>query len=79
MTDIEDLLRSLIDQHKSIDIVESEFKRILNEDPMMKEDYLAWCEEGGYSYKTGYEDFIQQIIDSDDSIWDTLIQFEDEN
>lgn len=79
MTDIEDLLRSLIEQHRSIDIVESEFKRLLNEDPTIKDDYSIWCEESGYSYKKGYHEFIQQIFDSEDSIWDTFIQFEDEN
>lgn len=79
MTDIQDLLRSLIDQHRSIDIVESEFKRMLNEDPMVKDDYTAWCEEEGYSYKNGYIEYIQQIFDSQDSIWDTFIQFEDDN
>ena len=28
--------------------------------------------------KKGYHEFIQQIFDSEDSIWDTFIQFEDE-
>ena len=47
MADIEELLRSLIDQHRSIDIVESEFKRMLNEDNNLKDDYIAWCEDEG--------------------------------
>ncbi len=79
MADIEELLRSLIDQHRSIDIVESEFKRMLNEDNNLKDDYIAWCEDEGYSYRSGYHEFIQQMFDSENSIWDTFIQFEDEN
>ena len=79
MADIEELLRSLIDQHRSIDIVESEFKRILNEDKTIKDDYTAWCEEEGYSYRKGYHEFIQQFFDSENSIWNSFIQFEDEN
>ncbi len=79
MTDMEKLLRSLIDQYRSIDIVESEFKRMLNEDNTIKDDYISWCEEFGYSPKKGYREYIQQIFESEDSIWDSFIQFEDEN
>lgn len=79
MTYMEDLLRSLIDQYRSIDIVESEFKRMLDEDSTIRNDYIAWCEEFGYSHKKGYREYIQQLFESEDSIWDSFIQFEDEN
>ena len=79
MTDIAKLLQSLIEQHRSSDIVESEFKRMLNEEPGLKEIYNSWCEENGYSPRNGYKEYIQEIFDSQESIWDSFISFEDEN
>ena len=79
MVNIEDLLHSLIDQSRSIDIVEREFKRMLDDDSELNDEYVAWCEEMGFSVRKGYHEYIQQISDSEDSIWDSFIQFEDEN
>lgn len=76
---MEDLIRSLINQYRSIDIVESEFKRLLDEDPIIRNDYATWCEEEGYPLKKGYKEYIQRIFASENSIWETFVQFEDEN
>lgn len=79
MNDIAKLLHSLIEQHRSSDIAESEFKRMLNEDLELKEIYNNWCDENGYSPRNGYKEYIQEIFDSQESIWDSFISFEDEN
>ena len=79
MTDIAKLLHSLLEQHRSSDIVESEFKRLLHDDLELKEIYNKWCDENGYSYRNGYKEYIQEIFDSQDSIWESLTSFEDEN
>ncbi|MGN0212931.1 MAG: hypothetical protein ACI4AN_08335 [Muribaculaceae bacterium] len=77
--DIEDTIQAIIDQHRSIDFVESEFLRMLNEDSELKAKYMEWCYELGYSPKTGYMDYIEEILESQDSVWDSLTEFEDVN
>lgn len=77
--EIEDVIQSLIDQHGSIDFVESEFLRMINEDADLKNAYYEWCEGLDYSPKTGYKEYIEEVFESKDSIWDTLTEFEDEN
>lgn len=68
--DIEETIRAIIDQHRSIDFVESEFQRQLNDDEKLKEAYMDWCEELGLSPKTGYVDYIEEILESENSVWD---------
>ena len=40
-----------------------------------EDDYAAWCEENGYSVKDGYRDFINEIVESQDSYWDNYQEF----
>lgn len=79
MNNISELLRSLLDEYSSVDMAESEFKRMLNEDDNLKADYKVWCEDLGYSPKTGYEEYIEEIFESQDSIWDILDEYDDSN
>ena len=77
--DIEDTIQAIIDQHRSIDFVESEFLCMLNEDEELKAKYIKRCYELGYSPKTGYMDYIEEILESQDSVWNSLTEFEDVN
>ena len=77
MMNIEDIIRSLIDQYRSIDFVESEFLRMISDDMAMKKAYEEWCGDLGYSVKYGYIEYIKEVFESDDSIWGTLTEFED--
>ena len=38
--DIEETIRAIIDQYRSIDFVDSEFQRQLNDDEKLKEAYM---------------------------------------
>ena len=40
-----------------------------------KDNLFKWCEENGYSVKDGYRDFINEIIESQDSYWDNYQEF----
>ena len=40
-----------------------------------EEDYVAWCEDNGYNVKDGYRDFIDEIVESQDSFWDNYQEF----
>lgn len=77
--DIEYTIQAIIDQHRSFDFVQSEVQRRLNEDPDFKEAYLEWCENLGLSPKTGYVELIEEILESRNSVWDTLSEFGDDD
>ena len=40
-----------------------------------EEEYAVWCDENGYNIKDGYRDFINEIIESQDSYWDNYQEF----
>ena len=73
--DIEETIRAIIDQHRSIDFVESEFQRQMNDDEDLRNAYLVWCEELGLSQKKGNMDYIEEILESENSVWDSLSEF----
>lgn len=77
MNDISELLQSLLTQHRSADIVESEFKKMLYEDEDVKKQYKEWCETLGYSEKTGYREYIEEILETQESIWDTINEYDE--
>lgn len=77
--DIEYTIQAIIDQHRSFDFVQSEVQRRLNEDSDFKEAYLEWCENLGLSPKTGYIELIEEILESRNSVWDTLSEFGDDD
>ena len=45
------------------------------DDEKLKEAYMDWCEELGLSPKTGYVDYIEEILESENSVWDSLSEF----
>ncbi len=75
---ISEILRSLLDEYSSVDMAESEFSRMLNEDDNLKSQYYIWCEENGYSPKTGYEEYIEDFFENQESMWDILNEYEDD-
>ena len=43
MSDISTIIHELLMRFGSIDIAESEFKRLINEDATLKKDFKEWC------------------------------------
>lgn len=78
MTDITDLFVDLIQQHRSIDIANDVFKKRLADDPELKALYSEWCSESGSSEKDGFIDFCEEYLDNQDSIYDSLSDYNDE-
>ncbi len=72
MNDISDILRALLDQYSRADDVDREFKQMLNSDSNLMTDYREWCESMGYSVSSGYKDYVDELIDSRNSIWDNI-------
>lgn len=77
MNDITELFRDLLIQHRSIDIAHTEFSRLLTDDEELRMDYREWCEENGYSEKRGFLIFCDEYMDSQDSIWESLNDYDE--
>lgn len=72
MDNITDIFDSMLRQYGSTDIAESEFKKMIHEDPDLRTIYRQWCDEVGSSEKRGFLDYCEEYFDSQDSIWDNL-------
>ena len=77
MEDLTDYFISVIKQSGSIDIAESEFKRAISDDDDLRAKYREWCHQVGSSEKRGFLDFCVEYLASQDSVWDTLSDYDE--
>ncbi len=77
MTYISDLLKSLLEHNRSAELAENEFRKLMAEDENLKENYSEWCETLGYDIKTGFIDYMDELIEMRADIWDSLNEYED--
>ncbi|MBR6639707.1 MAG: hypothetical protein IKL35_05015 [Muribaculaceae bacterium] len=77
MNDITQLFNSLLQQYGSIDIAEAEFKKLLHEDEELQEEYGEWCHAVGSTEKRGFLDYCEEYMDSQNSVWDSLKDFDE--
>lgn len=77
MNDITQIFHDMLLQHHSVDIAEAEFKKLINEDLDIRDQYREWCEAVGSSEKNGFRDYCEEYIESQDSIWDSLNDFDE--
>lgn len=78
MTDIIEVFTSYLNQYKSVDIAESEFKKDIHVDPELRQAYRDWCDEVGSSEKDGFADYCEEYLDSQADIWNSLNDYNDE-
>ena len=79
MEHITDFFNEMLQQYGSIDIAEAEFKKLVHENPELRERYREWCLELGISEKKVFLDYCDEYFESQDSIWDNLKdEYEDE-
>lgn len=77
MNDITNLFIDLLNHFKSVDIADSEFKKMIHEDPELRAEYREWCETVGSSEKMGFLDYCEEYLSSQDSIYDVLNDFDE--
>lgn len=77
MNDITQVFNSLLEQYGSIDIAENEFKKMIAEDDILREEYEEWCHAVGSSEKSGFLDYCEEYKRSQDSIWESLNDFDE--
>ncbi len=76
MNDITELFQSIIDQTGAIDIAIAEFKRMLADDSDLKTQYKEWCEETGYTERTGFAEYAEEYVRSREEKWDSLTDYD---
>ena len=77
MNDITDIFMHIIRQYGSVDIADAEFKKMIHEDPELREQYKEWCSTVGSSEKMGFLDYFDEYLDSQESIYDTLNDYDE--
>lgn len=77
MESITDLFDNLIHQYRSVDIAESEFIKLIHEDQNLRDEYREWCDAVGSNEKNGFADYCEDYKASQDSIYDTLSDYDE--
>ena len=77
MTDINELIKNLISQTGALDIAHSEFRRMIADDPDLRAEYKEWCEDMGYTERTGFLEYAEEHIRSQEEKWDSLTDYDD--
>lgn len=76
MNDISNLIVSLLETHRSVDIANREFRRMIDDDDTLRNDYAQWCDDHGYTQRYGFQDFAETYIEGANSIWDSLTDYD---
>lgn len=78
MENITDLFMTIIKQSPSLDIVESEFRQMLIDDPELKRAYKEYCREEGTSERRGFRDFCDQYLEDQNDVWNSLSDYDNQ-
>lgn len=76
MENITELFENLLKTFRRVDIANREFRRMLDDDEELREQYAQWCDENGSSQRYGFQDFAEQYIENQNSIWDSLTDYD---
>lgn len=77
MEDITRLFVDILHQADSVDVAESEFKKMLGADDQLHKQYREWCHEVGSSERKGFLDFCEEYLADRESVWDNLNDFDE--
>ena len=78
MEDITEYFIHVIEQARSYDIAESEFKRAIAEDDALRASYRDWCHDHGTTEKHGFMDFCEEYMADRNEVWESLNDYDDE-
>ena len=77
MEDITVLFIEILHQAGSVDVAESEFKKMIGEDDALHQQYRGWCHEVGNTERRGFIDFCEEYLNDRESVWDNLNDFDE--
>ena len=72
MIDIFEVFSNVIKHNRSVDMADSEFKRLLLDDNEIRKAYKEWCEHEGYTEKKGFIEYCHSVFDEEENKWDVL-------
>ncbi|MBP3534384.1 MAG: hypothetical protein J6J53_00070 [Muribaculaceae bacterium] len=72
MEELTNLFDELLRSHGSVDVAESEFKRLMADDSELHDIYRQWCDEHGHTERHGFLDYAEEYIANQNSVWDSL-------
>ena len=76
--DITELYLAILHEADSLDVAESEFKKIIADDDTLHQKYRDWCHEVGNSERNGFIDFCEEYLQDRDEVWDNLNDFDED-
>jgi hypothetical protein len=77
MEDITEFFIGILKEADSVDVAESEFKKMVGEDPELHKRYYDWCHEVGSTERHGFLDFCDEYLSSREEIWDNLSDYDE--
>ncbi len=78
MEEMTDLFVHIINQTDSLDMAESEFRRMLVDEPELRRRYREYCREAGSSERNGFKDFCDEYMEEQDNVWNSLSDFDNQ-
>lgn len=79
MNDITSLFDSLLRSMHHVDMAFAEFKRMIDDDPVLHAQYAEWCDETGHTERRGFLDYAEEYIENQNSVWDSLTDYDAES
>lgn len=76
--DIVSYMVQLLEDSRTIDVADAEFRRIMADDPLMRDAYREWCLENGYNPRTGFRDYAEEYLENRESVWDSLNDYDED-
>ena len=76
--DITSFFITIIENTRGLDMAEAEFRRQLADDHDMRTAYRDWCEENGHSQRHGFTDFAEEYLESRESVWNALNDYDED-
>ena len=77
MEDLTQLIISNLQEADSLDVAESEFKKLIGDDDELHRQYRDWCHEVGNTERRGFLDFCEEYLADREEMWDNLSDFDE--
>ena len=68
---ITDVFESFFQRYKDLELAEEAFREEMAHDDELKNMYIEWCDEIGYSDRKGFKTYFENKHESD-NIWDSI-------
>lgn len=72
MTDFQTLIEELVSEHRQIELAYHEFRKLLDDDRPMRDDYREWCHSLGCTHRQAFLECANDFMDRDETKWDVL-------